>query len=368
MASSDKRNSQAVEASSNTALPEEVVNPTVFIPGEQTSTGKSAFAERFHEWAQARMQWYAKILSGIVLLPLCIAQPDCVGGEVHVGQRERALAKPAAGVQANLENYSHPFRLIVESVPDYFDLFVRQFGLNLLGHPADPKFCQRVRLGKLPANCLVHELREKFQLQQGRVVADSSIMNRGGFTPPHVGVSVFVSDLARVNDSLSSQEHSDCLPRSVVSPVGVRCFGRVMASDIGGNPHVERGIAGSAYSLPFLNRVFITKPLSFPGRSGIVSTQAGRSFLPSPGINVATANIPVRRTLMPSEIRHGARVSNAPLLDKWIPNGQRWIRDGSPWGTFSTITLRGIASGCVSDTKAGSVSTVSHNPLWRSII
>ena len=311
----DERYSQAVETGINPTGLEHLINSAVLVLTKFACLGYTATFELKKQGRKFRVNRHGKILSRVILASFCIAQSNGASLQVNVLKRDGAFAEPATSVETDFKSYSHPLRLSSEFTPDYFDLVIRQFGLELLGSARDAKFCQRVTFGKLPADSFVEKMGEKLEFKQRRVVADLSTMNCGGYPPAHVSLTVSVFNLAGVKESLTGKECPDGLPCAVIPSPRVGGFGCVMRGDVAGNPNVECGIDPNSAS--FLDAIFVSEPVSLSRVTGRVDAQTGRMFFPRSNV-VSTPNVPVGGTPMFAQrCQRLERVSTSLHFVKW---------------------------------------------------
>ena len=312
----NERDPQAVKAGRDSALPEKVVYAPIFVPREPARYFSPFARQPRKRWFQAWVDGNGKILPWVCVAALGIANANAARLQVDILQRDFALGKPAAGVEADFKGDPHPVRLAAQFATKELDLLVREFRFYLGGFPGDAETCYRVAFAKLTADRLVDQLREEFDLQQGGVVADSPAVDRGGQSPAQKGVSVRVSDLPGVDNVLLSQKPFNGLPCGRVPALG---FGSLpVRRDVAGNPRIESRVVRSGAELALLNGCLLGKPLSLAGVAGVVVTQAGGLLNPLAAVEVAFPNLPERGAGMLSQVGHPARVTHRVLKATWI--------------------------------------------------
>lgn len=334
----DEGDAQTVKARLDACFSEDGVEATIFIGGQRASSFHSTSFKHFERWLKSWVYWNGKILPWIILASLCIAQSNSSACQVDIFHWDRALRKPASGVERNFKAGPHPFRLVYELSPDRLDVIVAQLRFDSLRRPSNPESGNRIGLGELSSDGFVDELGEKFNLKQGCVVADFLSVHFGCQAPANIRPAMRVSDLPRVNDALLIQERSDGLPSDCIAPPGVS-LALPVGCDIAGNPRSESwGSGWTAYPLLF-NRSFIGQPLSFSGVGGVVDSEAGGFFHPQTGVQITSSEVPERGAFLLSQMGHAPTVVQSRSrvkginedyggffpVEKWTVAGYRFL-------------------------------------------
>jgi len=91
--------------------------------------------------------------------------------EINAVERNSRLPQTAPGMQRDLERAPHPFRLLLQMLPDLHNLRVRQF--RLLRHLVSPQFEANQWVGFCvpQPDRLPQEQREGFQFHNGRIAS-----------------------------------------------------------------------------------------------------------------------------------------------------------------------------------------------------
>lgn len=321
---------QAVKACIHPGCFEYIIDSAILV-GRQNAGHMPVFRrEAFQRWAKGMMNRYAKVLPGVIFLALCIAQPYSAACQVDIFHWDRALGKPASGVESDFKASPHPFRLICELSPNLPNLGIRQFWFDFLRCPGNAESSNWVGLGKLAPDGFVNELGEEFDLKQSGVVSDFSTVDLGCQSPANIRPAMRVSDLSGVNDALLIQERFNGSPSNRVTPSRIS-FALPMGCDVAGNPGSESRGTGRTADPLFFDCGFIGQPLSFSGVSGIVDSQAGGFLDPQTGVQITFTKIPKRGAFLLSQMSHPGRVVQSRPRHKWInvdypPCSEEW-----PW-------------------------------------
>lgn len=308
---------EAVKAGIDSCTSKQRVNSTILITREIARRALAAIEKERQRRSKAGVNRHGKILSWIILLSLCISQPNSSACQVDIFHWDRALRKPAPSVERNLETSPHPFRLICELGPDFGNLGISQFWFHSLRRSSNPESGNRVGLGELSSDGFIDELGEEFYLKQGCVMDDFLSVDSGRQSPANVRPAMRVSHLPRVDDALLVQERSDGLPGDRIASSGVS-LALPVGCDIAGHPRSESRGAGRPADSLFFDRGFIGQPLSFSGISGVVDSEAGGLFNPQTGVQIAPAEVPERGAFLLPQMRHSARVVQSRSFVKWI--------------------------------------------------
>lgn len=303
----DEGNAKRMKGRVNSRTFEQVVDATILIGGKNAGHIGLSILQACERGFQRRVNRNTKILAGIALLTLGISQPNCSAIQVDVFHWDRTLRKPTAGVERNFKASPHPFRFYREFPPDPGNFGVRQFGLFFLRLPRDTQPSDWISFRELASDRLINELGEKLDLKQGCVVPDFFSVERGCLSPTDVCLTVSVSDLPGVNDTLFFQERFNGLPSDRVTLPGLP-FALPVGCDIAGNPCLKcRGTDRTSNPLLF-GAGFISQSLSFAGVCCIIGAEAGGLFHPQTGVQIASAEIPERRASFFLDVRHEPRV------------------------------------------------------------
>jgi hypothetical protein len=346
MAAGNEGNAKRVKAGFDSSALKQVIDTAILLGGRHAGNLSPGFRESLQLWAQRRMNRNCKILSWIVLATFGIAQPNSSGCQVDVFHWDRALGKPASGVERNFKADPHPFWFPRQFRPNRSNLSICKLGFDLLSGATNAESSNRIGFCKLTSDRFINQLRKEFDFQQGGIVADRATMNLGSDAPADIRAAVGVLNLAGINDAVLVQESANSLPRHAVTPPGI-AFAGPMGCEIAGNPREEcRRIAWPAYSL-FVNRSFVSEPLSFSGINRTVCAQASGFLNPRAGIKIAFPKVPERGSFVPANGRHRARVSQSLTNEKWkrvtyLWTG--WMKTARNARENPTITLRGFVS------------------------
>jgi hypothetical protein len=273
------------------------IDPAVLVLAERACDDFARTFKAEHQRTKVRVERYGEILSWIYVSTFRIADANDVVPEINVTQWYLRLGKSATGVKADLRTDRHPLRLFGERLSKFFNLSIRKLRLNPLCDPSDAKMSKRIRFGKLASDCLSDNLGQKLEFQKRRVVPNVFPVDGRPSSPSHVGGSVTIFHLTRIDNIGVRQKRSDGVPCSLVAAAA--------AGEEFRHPEGEGLTAGTDCSkAAFVNGSALGHPLSFSGLLLIACAKASRLFLPNSSVQILPTKKPVGRTVVPSKVSH----------------------------------------------------------------
>ena len=318
VASGNKSDTQRMKGGINPGVPEHLVNPAVFVLAK--IDGGFLVLQSKKKRAQLWVNRNSEVLSWVSGWSFCVRDFEGSRFKVDVIKWNGTLRKTTTGIEADLERYPHPFRLIRKRRSQLFYVGSRKLFFDFGGITSDSQGSYWVTFREVEPDSFIQKLRKKFQFKQRGVASDLAPENISAQSPRDIISRVGVLDLPRVSQTASGEESFDRSPRACVSLPAATLLNGEVTSDVAGNPRNEGWRAVGRTYLAFLGADCFCFALSLAGIFRAVVAQAERLLLPQAGVEVTESNEPKRRVLILVERGHEATLQDSNMDAKNNPN------------------------------------------------
>ena len=236
---------------------------------------------------------------GVPVISLGVLQKNRECIEVDIPLGDPRLIEAAAEIDQNLKAHPSPLVLRASGAEFYsglMDVRIAQLRLNLGRTLGDDLATQYIAISDVPANSLLHQEGEEFDLHSRGIMGGSSLLS-----PIHVFLRVLVFELSRMPDLFSPKPACQISPKVKRPLAGL--FLAVVSADVFGNPRIEF-LALRWTHQPLIAGAFSGDLQSFRRLLGVVMTQLQILLSPLSRIDVAGSKIPVGGFLGFDEVGH----------------------------------------------------------------
>ena len=307
VASRDKRHPQRVRCRAYGSL-EHSVEPLIHLACQAWHRAISC-PQRKQNSFQLLGHRNSKQLLRITRFPFRVLNPEDHFFKVDPLCWNAGLCETTTDMSHDLKHDPHPRRFIGERLARFNHQAIGKFWLLKRHLPLNLGLGQSIPFAVFATDSLIQNEGQKFQLQTPRVV------HRGGLSPMHEVLSVFIPNLARVLKIAEIEPLADCLPGSRHPLVSARTL--VVARNIVRNPDAKFAqiIWGN---LRLLDGILFRQPSCITRFLRIVMAQLSGLLTPPAGFQIAMTEIPIGRTLVFPQRSHGRSVPHSPTYLKRV--------------------------------------------------